>query len=168
MGSRSSKLSRPLADRIEVRAPGLAALAVMAVARLPVSVRRRVLRSAFERARDAFNRGDLEAVFGLFADDVEYGPPPPLHSGDPLRGREAVFEFWRAIFDRYDESTIENLSLDEAAPGSFVRRARLHHRMNATGESLDYVVVQTTYLKGGRVVRQVNILDQQLRVGHRD
>jgi ketosteroid isomerase-like protein len=160
IGSRSGKSSRPLADRVEVRAPGLAALAVMVVTRLPVPVRRRVLRGAFERARDAFNRGDLEAVFGLFAKDVEYGPPPPLHSGDVLRGRDAVVGFWREVFDRYDENTIENLSLDEAAPGSFVRRARLHHRMSATGASLDYVVVQTTYLRRGRVVRQVNALDE--------
>jgi ketosteroid isomerase-like protein len=160
MGVRSSKLPRPLADRVEVRAPGLAALAVMAVARLPVSVRRRVLRGAFERARDAFNRGDVDAVFGLFAKDVEYGPPPPLYSGDLLHGREAVVDFWREVFARYNENTIENLSLDEAAPGSFVRRARLHHQISATGASLDYVVVQTTYLKRGRVVRQVNVLDE--------
>ncbi|HTY35211.1 nuclear transport factor 2 family protein [Mycobacterium sp.] len=138
----------------------MAALVVMAVARLPVSVRRRVLRAAFERARDAFNRGDLEAVFGLFAKDVEYGPPPPLHTGGALLGRRAVFDFWRAVFDRYDENTIENLSLDEVAPWSFVRRARLRHRTKATGASLDYVVVQTTHLRGGRVVRQVNVLER--------
>ncbi len=89
-----------------MRAPGLAALLVTMVTRLPVPLRRRVLRAAFERARDAFNRGD---------------------------------------FDRYDENTIENLSLDEAARRSFVRRARLRHRTSATGASLDYVVVQTTH-----------------------
>ncbi|WP_197517716.1 nuclear transport factor 2 family protein [Mycobacterium sp. E796] len=144
-----------------MRAPGLAALAVMAVSRLPVAVRRRVLRGAFERARDAFNRGDLEAVFGLFAKDVEYGPPPPLYSEGLLHDRAAVLDFWRAVFERYDENTIENLSLDEVAPGSFVRRARLHHRAHATGASLDYVVVQTTYLKRGRVVRQVNVLEKR-------
>ncbi|OBI18790.1 hypothetical protein A5712_21400 [Mycobacterium sp. E2327] len=144
-----------------MRAPGLAALAVMAVSRLPVPLRRRVLRGTFERARDAVNRGDLEAVFGLFAKDVEYGPPPPLCSEGLLHGRAAVLDFWRAVFDRYDENTIENLSLDEAAPGSFVRRARLHHRENATGASLDYVVIQTTYLKRGRVVRQVNVLEER-------
>jgi len=159
-GSPAGESSRPLADRIEVRAPGLAALVVMAVGRLPVPVRRRVLPAAFERARDAFNRGDLDAVFGLFAKDVEYGPPPPLYRGDSLRGREAVVNFWRGVFDRYDENTIENLSLDEAAPGSFVRRARLHHRISATGASLDYVIVQTTHLRAGRVVRQVNVLDE--------
>ncbi len=158
--ARSGKLSRPLADQVEVSAPGLAALVAMAITRVPVSVRRRVLRAAFERARDAFNRGDLDAVFGLFAEDVEYGPPPPLYRGGMLRGRGAVLGFWRGVFDRYEENTIENLSLDEAAPGSFVRRARLRHRTRATGESLDYVIVQTTHLKGGRVVRQVNVLDE--------
>lgn len=166
--SRSDKLSRPLADLLEVRAPRLAALAVMAVTRLPVAVRRRVLLAAFERARDAFNRGDMEAVFGLFAPDVEYGPPPPLYQGDVLRGRDAVFDFWRGVFDRYDENTIENLSLDEAAPGSFVRRARLRHRESATGASLDYVVIQTTQLKAGRVVRQVNVLDEHEAGSHPD
>ncbi len=132
----------------------------MMVTRLPVPLRRRVLLAAFDRARDAFNRGDLEAVFGLFAEDVEYGPPPPLYSGGVLRGRKAVFDFWREVFDRYVENTIENLSLDQTAPGSFVRRARLRHRTSATGSSLDYVIVQTTDLKAGRVVRQVNVLER--------
>ncbi|MGO9761817.1 MAG: nuclear transport factor 2 family protein [Solirubrobacteraceae bacterium] len=150
---------RPLADRLEVRAPRLAARGAQAVGRLPGSLRRRILQSAFDRARDAFNRGDMEVVFALFAPDVEYGPPPPLYHGDLLLGRAAVFEFWRGVLDRFDENTIENLSLAEAAPGRVVRRARLSHRASTTGEALDYVIVQSTELRGGRVVRQVNVLD---------
>ena len=149
---------RPLADRIEVGAPGLAALAARALARLPEAIRRRALQSAFDRARDAFNRRDLEAVFALFAPDVEYGPPPPLHEDGPLRGRAAVFEFWRGVRARYDDSTIENLSLEEATPGCIVRRARLHHRSRTVGGDLAYVITQTTELRGGRVVRQINVL----------
>lgn len=150
---------RPLADRVEVSAPRLAAFVVQALTRFPESIRRRVLWAAFDRARDAFNRGDLEVVFALFAADVEYVGPPPLHGGGPLRGRGAVFDFWAGIFTRFDENTIENISLDEVSSGSFVRRARLCHRSSTSGESLDYVIVQATDLKGGRVVRQVNILD---------
>ncbi len=149
---------RPLVDRVEVGAPNLAALVARVLGLFPESVRRKALRAAFNRASDAFNRGDLEVVFALFAPDVEYGPPPPLHEGDLLRGREAVFAFWRAIFSRYDENIIENLALDETSPGSFVRRARLHHSSSAGGGSLDYSIVQTTDLNGGRVVRQVNVL----------
>ena len=150
---------RPLADRLELGAPRLAALGAQAVGRLPGPLRRRILQSAFDRARDAFNRGDLEAVFALFASDVEYGPPPPLHEDEPLQGRAAVLEFWRGVLARYEESAIENLSVEEAPPGHIVRRARLRHRSSTTGESLDYVILQTTELEGGRVIRQVNVLD---------
>ena len=151
---------RPLADRLELGAPRLAALGAQAVGRLPGPLRRRILQSAFDRARDAFNRGDLEVVFALFAPDVQYGPPPPLHDDEPLQGRAAVLDFWRGVLARYDESAIENLSVEEAAPGRIVRRARLRHRSGTTGESLDYVVLQTTELEGGRVVRQVNVQDR--------
>jgi ketosteroid isomerase-like protein len=150
---------RPFADRLEVGAPGLAALLARGVGRLPETVRRRVLQSAFDRARDAFNRGDLEVVFALFAEDVEYGPPPPLYVGEPLQGRRAVFEFWRDTSDRYEKSTIENLSLQETEPGRFIRRARLRHHLSATGQELTYTIIQTTKLSKGRVVRQINMLD---------
>lgn len=76
----------------------------------------------------------------------------------PLRGRAAVFEFWRDVLARY-ENAIENLSLDEEAPGSFVPKARLRHRPHEGGEELTYAIVQTTELRRGRVVRQVNVLD---------
>ncbi len=149
---------RPFSDRVEVGASSLAAFLSRGLSHLPKPVQRRILQAAFDRARDAFNRGDLEAVFALFAEDVEYGPPPPLHQGGPLRGRAAVFDFWRGVRDRYDENTIENLSLEEAAPGRIVRRARLRHRSSATGDELAYVIVQTTELERGRVARQVNVL----------
>ena len=149
---------RPFSDRVEVRAPGLAAFLSRGLTRLPKRVRRRILQAAFDHARDAFNRGDLEAVFSLLAEDVEYGPPPPLHQGGPLRGRAAVFDFWRGVRDRYDENTIEDLSLEEVAPGRIVRRARLRHRSSATRDELAYVIVQTTELERGRVARQVNVL----------
>ena len=150
---------RPVADRLEVRAPRLAVLAARAVGASPEPLRRRVLQAAFDRARDAFNRGDLEVVFALFADDVEYGPPPPLFEGEPLHGRSTVLDFWQGVLARYDDNTIDNLALEETSRGRFVRRARLHHRSRATGETLDYVIVQTTELDAGRVVRQINVLD---------
>jgi len=151
--------ARSLIDRVEVRSPESAALLARALSRLPDVARRRVLQSAFGRARDAFNRGDFDVVFALFTATAEYRPPPPVHDGGPLRGRQAAIEFWRRVFDRFDENTIENLSLDETSRGSFVRRARLHHRSSTTGEVLDYAIVQTTDLEHGHVVRQVNLLD---------
>lgn len=133
----------------------MAALVARLVGHAPEPLRRRALEGAFNRARDAFNRGDMEAVFALFDADVEYVPPPALYQGPPLRGREAVFDFWREELARYEESAIENLSLEEAEPGRFIRRARLTHRPR-DGGALVYEIVQTTELRAGRVVRQVN------------
>ncbi len=161
---------RRLADRVEVAAPRVAALAVRGLGRLPQPIRRRVLEAAFDRARDAFNRGDLEVVFALFAADVHYEPPPPLHKGGPLHGRDAVLDFWRGVFARYDDNAIENLFIEEAEPGRIVRRARLRHRLRATRRDLAYVIVQTTELERGEVVRQVNTVGSPLdaeRVGGR-
>jgi hypothetical protein len=151
---------RPLADRIEVAAPRLAALGAQTLGHLPAPIRDRLLRVGFDRAQDAFNRGDLEVVFALFDPEVEYGPPPPLHGGERLHGRAAVLDFWRGISARYDNS-IENLSLEEVAPGRVVRRARLAHRSKASGERFSYVIRQTTELIGGRVVLQLNVLDHE-------
>ncbi len=149
--------SRPPADRIELAAPWLAALGARALGALPGPLRRRALQTAFDRARDAFNRGDIEAVMALFAADVTYVPPPPL-GGQEIRGLPAVLEFWRGVLARYPDSRIENLAIREAAPGRFVRTARLHHVAGDGSERLDYEIVQTTLLRGGRVVRQVNEL----------
>lgn len=137
----------------------MAALAARTLGHLPAAIRRRALQTAFSRAREAFNRGDLDAVFALFAPDVEYGPPPPLYQGEPLRGHPTVLAFWRGVLARYDDSQIENLSLQEASRRRIVRRARLHHRSSTAGETLSYAIVQTTDLCGGRVVRQMNVLD---------
>lgn len=154
----SGEAVRPLADRLELAAPAVAALAVRLLGLLPEPIRRRALKSAFERARAAFDRGDIEAVMALFADDVEYVVPPPL-GGQTIHGREAALDFWRGVFARFERSSIENLSLEEAAPGRLVRRARLCHEGGPDGESLDYTIRQTTVLEAGRVVRQVNELD---------
>ena len=127
--------------------------------RLPQSLRRRVLSDAFERAELAFNRGDLVAVFALFADDVEYVPPPALHAGPPIVGRGAVQRFWEAVLARFEQSTITNLSINEVTPARLIRTARLSHRR--ADHNVQYTIRQITELGRGRVIRQVN---EQLNV----
>src|SRR5664280_672056 len=94
------RAKRPTMDAIEVRAPGLAALMVRLLMRMPEGVRRRVLNDAFGRAARAFNRADFASVCALFADGVEYVPPPALYSGEPIIGRTAVLEFWFEVSRR--------------------------------------------------------------------
>lgn len=125
---------------------------------LPRPIRAAVLGRAFARARDAFNRGDLEVVFAAFGDDVEYDPPPPLPGARRLRGKDEVVRYWEGIFERFDDNRIENLELVEAGRGTFRRTARLRHLDTRTGESLEYEIVQTTEIRAGAVIRQTNAL----------
>lgn len=146
--------SRPVLDSLEVRSPRVAAAGVRVLTRLPPTLRRRILAGARDRAANAFNRGDLAAVFALFAEDVEYVAPPALYGGQPLVGRGSVFDFWRDVFVRFERNTIVNLSIEEANPSRFIRSALLSHR-GGRGP-LEYVIRQTTELCDGLVVRQVN------------
>jgi ketosteroid isomerase-like protein len=152
--SRDVGARRPLMDRFEVRFPVLASLAVRGLLRSPAPVRRRVLTEAFARAENAFNRGDLEAVFALFAPDVSYTPPPALHAGPFIRGRANVLPFWKDILARYDRNRIVNLTVEETNRNRFVRTAQLSHE--SPSGTLDYAIRQTTELRKGRVVSQVN------------
>jgi hypothetical protein len=144
---------RPLADRVEVAVPAVAAFAARVLARLPSAVRRRVLTNAFARAEAAFNRGDFEVIFALFDDDVAYVPPPAL-AKEPINGRAAVLAFWQEVARRFDPSAIENLSIEEASAHRFVRTARVTHRLREN--ELGYVIRQVTEVRGGHVVAQVN------------
>jgi ketosteroid isomerase-like protein len=151
----SQTTRRPLLDSAEIHMPFLASCALGLLLRAPAPVRRRVMTDAFARAQHAFNRGDFEAVFVLFTDDAEYAPPPALHSGPPIIGRRAAFRFWQDVLRRYDESRIQNLSIEALGHDRFVRTARLTHRIG--DERLDHTIRQTTALRRGRVVSQVNV-----------
>ena len=70
-----------------------------------------------------------------------------------------MLAFWRRVFVRYGDSTIENLSVEEAVLGRIVRRARLRYLASPSGDSLSYAIMQTTELDRGRVVRQMNLPD---------
>jgi ketosteroid isomerase-like protein len=149
-------VKRPIADRLELASPALTRTMTRGILGLPGPLRRSALASAFERAQDAFNRGDLEAVFAAFSAEIEYLPPPPLPGAGPIVGRDHVLRYWLGIFERFDENRIENLGVVETGRGTVRRTARLRHAR--AGERLDYEILQTTEFSGGEVVRQVNEL----------
>ena len=145
---------RPLIDQIEVSAPSLAALINQMALHLPVPLRRRLVEAAFDRAEAAFNRGDFEPICALFTANAEYVPPPALHNGQPIIGREAMLQFWNDVLARYPKSSIANLSIQQATPRQFVRTAKLSH--DGPAGHLDYVIRQTTELRHGHIIRQTN------------
>ncbi|MEA2466759.1 MAG: SnoaL-like domain [Thermoleophilaceae bacterium] len=149
-------MQRPRTDRAELRFPRATRALTQVVLMAPHPVRQAVLAGAFKRAEAAFNRGDMDVVFAAFAPDVEYEPPPQLPGARPLRGRPAVFGYWRGIFEEFEDNRIENVEVVETGQGTIRRVARLHHRHRDGGQPLDYEILQTTELRGGLVVRQRN------------
>ena len=145
---------RPLIDQLEVSAPYLVALMNLMALRLPDPLRRRLVVAAFNRAEAAFNRGDFEPIFALFTNDAGYVPPPALYDGRPIIGRAAMLQFWNDVLVRYPKSSIKNLSTQQVTVGKFVRTARLSH--DGPAGHLSYVIRQTTQLRRGRIVRQIN------------
>jgi hypothetical protein len=123
----------------------------------PAPVRQAVLGGAFARAKDAFNRGDLEVVFATFSPAVEYDPPPPLPGARRIHGRDEVLRYWRGIFARFEQNEIQNVEVIEVGRGTIQRTARLHHG-GPGEEQLEYEILQTTEIRGGSVVRQTNEL----------
>lgn len=162
MGEREPA-GRPAVDRLELAVPALTRLVTRAVLAAPGPVRIAVLRSAFDRARDAFNRGDLEVVFAAFAADVEYIPPPPLSGPALIRGKVEVMRYWTGVFEHYETNRIENLEVVESGGGVARRTARLRHGSSRDPEALDYAIVQTTRFDRGEVVRQENLVDGRER-----
>lgn len=124
--------------------------------RLPGGPRRRLLFDAFGRAEAAFNRGDLDAVFAAFAREVDYLPPSVLPGARPLHSKAEVVAFWRGMFERFAENSIENLELSELRPGVLRRRAVLCHREAGGEEPIRYEIEQITEFRAGQVVLQHN------------
>ncbi len=145
---------RPLADNFEVQFPRIAALTLRALSHAPAFVRRRVVASTLGRADRAFNRGDMDELVALLAIDAEYVPPSPLYDGPPIMGREAVREFWAKVTTRFQENRITNVAIEETAPARFVRTAEFFHRDDQ--HELLYRITQTTELRKGWVIRQIN------------
>jgi ketosteroid isomerase-like protein len=152
------RLKRPLADRLELISPILTKALTRLTLAAPGPIRRAILTDAVERAEGAFNRGDLAVVFAAFDDDVDYQPPPPLPDSRRIRGRGAVLRYWQEIFRLFDQNRIENREIVEVSRGTIRRTARLHHRNAATGETLEYEILQTTEIRHGSVIRQHNEL----------
>jgi ketosteroid isomerase-like protein len=150
----SGVVRRPLIDQIEVYAPNFVALINRMALQLPAPLRRRLVEAAFDRAEAAFNRGDFEPICALFTANAEYVPPPALHNGQPIIGRAAMLQFWNDVLARYPKSSITNLSIQQATARQFVRTAKLSHEGPA--EHLSYVIRQTTELRHGSIIRQIN------------
>lgn len=104
---------------------------------------------------DAFARGDVPAVLGLFDPQIEWNEADGVRYADrnPYRGPMAVAE---GVFGRL----IADVDRFAAAPAAFIDggdrvvvEGRYQGRVKATGAVLDAQFAHVYTLQGGRIVR---------------
>ena len=103
---------------------------------------------------DAWRRGDLDAVMGMLADDVEWTIHIPRSInpvGGTVRGRAAVAERFAEVVRDYDIRSFGNEAIltkgEEAAA-----RVRMHYLHRPSGQVLETTSMHHWQLEGGRVV----------------
>lgn len=104
-------------------------------AALPDSASRGAIEATVSRYVTASNRGDAEALAELYAEDALLLPP----DHEPIRGREAIVEFWRQGTD--EGLTVTTLRLDVDGDVAYmVGRYRLPPTEEEVADSGQYVL----------------------------
>lgn len=114
----------------------------------------------FEALRLCIERCDPDLMLGFYADDVELsivnaGVPqaPPFE----LRGKAEIAKHLRAVYGQKASHRVERVTVDE-------RRATFREACEYPDGSR--VLVETTLeVRGGKIVRQVDVLVRDSRIG---
>ena len=103
---------------------------------------------------DCWRRGDLDAVIGTLAEDIEYTihiPPEMNPVGGTVRGRSAAVERFEGIVRDYEILSFENGDIlahgNEAAS-----RVRMLYRHRPSGEVLETSSMHHWRIEDGRAV----------------
>jgi ketosteroid isomerase-like protein len=117
----------------------------------------RVSRETMNRAYQAFNEGDLDAVMELFDEHIEWRPPPSSLQPEPIHGHHAVRAYLSP--DLFERQTAE--------PQEFIEKdnrvmvvARIRARGRGSGIEVDDVAYHVWTIDGGRIVRFEALLDR--------
>ncbi len=105
------------------------------------------------QALDAFNRRDRAAWLALCDPELENVPPRDWPESDPIRGREAVWDFFVEAQDAWEESPFEYVELIEAGNDKVVADMRREARGKASGASVAWSYWQVFTFRDGKALR---------------
>lgn len=112
------------------------------------------------RGYDAFARGDLETMLGLFDENIEWTSPgpPELPTAGTRRGHQQVAEFFKTVNDLFDFESFETTTF--IADGDrVVVLGRDTARFKPTGARLTESFAHVYTLKNGKVTRFEEYID---------
>ena len=105
------------------------------------------------RSLDAFNRGDKTAWLALFDPDVEMVPAREWPESAPIRGAEAIWDFYVAVTSTWDGGLNEFGELIESRADTVVANNRRAARGKASGAGVEFSYWTVSTFRSGKTVR---------------
>jgi ketosteroid isomerase-like protein len=105
------------------------------------------------RGLEAFNRRDRDAWIEVCDPNVENIPPEEWPENAPIRGPEAIWEFFVDAVTAWEEGSYEWGELVEVGPNRVVANQRREMRGQASGAETEWSYWVAFTFKSGRVLR---------------
>ena len=102
---------------------------------------------------DAFNRRDRAAWLVLCDPELENVPPRDWPESDPIRGREAVWDFIVQAQDTWEESPFQYVEIIDAGNDKVAADIRRDVRGKASGASVAFSYWWVVTFRNGMAVR---------------
>ena len=107
----------------------------------------------YRQALDAFNRRDRAAWLALCSPELENVPPREWPESEPIRGAEAVWDFFVEGQEPWEESPYEYVELIEAGDDTIVSHVRAEMRGQASGAEVAWSFWQVATFRSGKALR---------------
>ena len=106
----------------------------------------------------AFAQGDIPAIVGMVAEDIDWRVPENLPHGGDFHGRDGVMRFFQGLGETWDDLELELEAL--VSDGDRVLAvASLRGRLRSTGEPSGYKSVHAWTVRDGVPVRFAEYVD---------
>ena len=102
---------------------------------------------------EALNRGDRTTFLALCDPEVENIPPRDWPESEPIRGREAVWDFYIETTSLWDKRSVEYAEIMEVGDDKIVAELRQDVRGKASGVPVEWAFWQVVTLRKGRAIR---------------
>ncbi len=102
---------------------------------------------------DAFNRRDKAAWLAVNDPEVEAVPPRDWPESDPIRGREAVWDFYVENVEAFREGVLENTELIEVGHDKVVGHVQGEMQGKTSGASVAFDLWTVGTYRDGQALR---------------
>jgi ketosteroid isomerase-like protein len=113
-----------------------------------------------QRGLDTFNRRDKAAWLALMDPDIEAIPPRDWPESAPIRGSEAVWNFYVQNIETFRDGVLENAELIEAGNDSVVAHMRGEMHGSLSDASVVFSFWPVSTFRQGKTVRMEWFVDR--------